>query len=391
MSPDAYQSQSHLASAYNGAPSFSAFGIMPGQGRSQNGAAPETSYNQMPTSTHNQGQGPVDTRTDTTKPFNARPGRITLPPQGFPGPMHPNQFSPTVPMTPGMPGFTFHAIPQTPPAYHHFLSPGLNGPLSPLLGSPQMGPATPGAGSGAFNPHLNHAPGAPIHFTNGMTTPISNVLAGLPSGYNPMFPPMGMNYPVSSVPHQPQQQYGLPQTPHWSQPRPPQSRQKKQEPPIDDPVEAQEESTAAATSQEGRFEQEHTPGSQNTTSASKEDEEGYPFPVVSPFTAALSQRRASTNSPAITPRTGPNLSAMPKSPGWERRGSLALNMSSLSTDDPSSSSRLGLRRLLASNNGTSKTDNIKTDNLTQASLGDALELKADHTSRTDDDAEEKSP
>lgn len=168
----------------------------------------------------------------------AHPGRIALPPQAFPvpntvlPPYSPMHHRISVPMTPGMPGFTFHAVPETPPVHHQFLSPGLGGPFSPPLASPTyLGPATPGApairpfgGHGTIG-NINPAPGAPIHFNNGASTPMAGMMQTLHNqqNFNPMFPPIGMNYQQPQM--MPANQYtggsDLPQTPHWSQPRPP--------------------------------------------------------------------------------------------------------------------------------------------------------------------------
>lgn len=167
----------------------------------------------------------------------AHPGRIALPPQALTvsntvlPPYSPMHHRMSVPMTPGMPGFTFHAVPETPPVHHQFLSPGLGGPFSPPLASPTyLGPATPGAPAirpiGGHGPigNINPAPGAPIHFNNGASTPMAGMMQTLQnrSNFNPMFPPIGMNYQANPMPVN---QYiagsDLPQTPHWSQPRPP--------------------------------------------------------------------------------------------------------------------------------------------------------------------------
>lgn len=87
------------------------------------------------------------------------PGPITLPP--FPtmtemNPLSPMQTRNLPPMTPSMPGFVFNAYPRTPPAPHHFLSPGATGPFSP--GAPVTSPVHSGR-----NPLLNAAPGAPVY------------------------------------------------------------------------------------------------------------------------------------------------------------------------------------------------------------------------------------
>jgi hypothetical protein len=133
--------------------------------------------------------------------------RIPLPPVGSMPPTHipippPPQFglgSPTaspqqprsaVPMTPSMPGFSFHPFPQTPPLMPQFLSPGL-GPFSP----PMLSSAANGTGFGPGRPsYMNLAPGAPVH---------SN--SDLSNGYNPLFPifspPGPLHYETSRSPN----------------------------------------------------------------------------------------------------------------------------------------------------------------------------------------------
>ncbi len=68
----------------------------------------------------------------------SHPGRIQLPSSIFAnsfgaamggaqaGQMSPMTARMQVPMTPGMPGFTFHQVPETPPLHPQFLSPGLD-------------------------------------------------------------------------------------------------------------------------------------------------------------------------------------------------------------------------------------------------------------------------
>lgn len=323
-----------------------------------------TAYNQMHSNTAHES----NTSNSKSAASNSRPDRISLPPHGFNQSM--GQFSPLslkmggVPMTPGMPGFTFQAVPQTPPMYPQFLSPGLNGPLSPSLGSSLYGPATPGASSGAFNPHINHAPGAPIHFSNGMTTPISNVMS-VPSGYNPMFPPMGITYPVlPSLPQQQQQQnvqrHGLPQTPHWSQPRMNLNQSK-----VPKKVEqrSEKEKLKSAALEEGSVgsEKENQDDEASSQGApTDKGEEGYPFPLVQPFSSVLLQRRASTNSPAVTPFNGPGETStlLPKSPGWDqRRNSLALNISSINEKERSLATKVGIRQIQSST-GAQNTEEL---------------------------------
>ena len=67
---------------------------------------------------------------------NRLPHSITIPANGGFNPMSPQ--SSRIPMTPSMPGFSFHPFPQTPPLLPHFLSPGL-GPFSPPLGTASFG------------------------------------------------------------------------------------------------------------------------------------------------------------------------------------------------------------------------------------------------------------
>ncbi|KAH8919852.1 hypothetical protein BT69DRAFT_1245971 [Atractiella rhizophila] len=107
------------------------------------------------------------------------PGTIKMPanPFHFSDPFSPQQGHAPL-MTPSMPSFQFHPYPQTPPLLPHFLSPGL-GPYSPVVHSPPLfGP----------NPHINAAPGAPVH---------------IPPNHNPMFPPYFQPF---SEPNHPQEQ-----------------------------------------------------------------------------------------------------------------------------------------------------------------------------------------
>ncbi len=76
------------------------------------------------------------------------------------------------PMTPSMPGYTFHAYPATPPLHPlSFLSPGL-GPFSPTM----MTPGSPINFAGGFNPFHSAAPGAPIGagMRGGQETPLGH-------------------------------------------------------------------------------------------------------------------------------------------------------------------------------------------------------------------------
>ncbi|CEH13740.1 rna-binding domain-containing protein [Ceraceosorus bombacis] len=249
------------------------------------------------------GQYQVQAQSSQNGSGAARPGHIAMPANNFfaVGPLSPavappvggqaqRQTVPSIPMTPGMPNFTFVPIPQTPPAYpHHMLSPGF-GPFSPGLASPHMGgPATPGAGSAAFNPIINPAPGAQLN-----------------AGYNPLFPPVGF-----------QQPQGLPQTPHWStdtslhQQRRGRPSHNQTQPQIPGEVERQrleEATTPSANPDMGRA--AAVEPSEQAKVADAEDtkpppDEGYPFPLVQPHLASsLLQRRASTNSPAGSPLPG---------------------------------------------------------------------------------------
>lgn len=130
-----------------------------------------------------QGVGNGNGSTDFRRP----PGTISLPPSHA---FSVNPLSPHmtrgIPMTPSMPGFTFHAPMSTPPLPHHLLSPGL-GPFSP--------PIT------FYNPYLNPAPGAPLH-VGGQHEPAQSIFAisnafgppsphhMLPSQLSPLHHPM---------------------------------------------------------------------------------------------------------------------------------------------------------------------------------------------------------
>ena len=231
--------------------------------------------------------------------------------------MSPIQMRSSVPMTPGMPGFTFQAIPQTPPLHPQFLSPGL-GPFSPPFGSPhfnvplQSGPPTPFA-----QPFINPAPGAPLHqqMQQNVTTP------GATQNYhNPMFPAVtgaGDSYPPpyamqsaggegESGSHQ------QPATPHWSQPA--QKNQASKSPQVDQQDEEQAiegSAVAEGTQAEEDASEEGRPAATRTGSHSPKTGETsmpneYPFPVVtSNQSNSFVQRRASTNSPVGSPLNGP--------------------------------------------------------------------------------------
>ncbi|KAN0063386.1 hypothetical protein ACQY0O_004552 [Thecaphora frezii] len=260
----------------------------------------------------------------------AHPGRIELPPLGFPGldqmsPMHARM---SVPMTPGMPGFTFQAVPETPPLYPQFLSPGL-GPFSPTLGTLHVAPPVPSAHASAaaagtgYPSVMNAAPGAPIH-GQGVTTP------GAPPGYNPLFPMHMAADPVQPT-HGSMLQNQQPATPHWSQTYNPRRLSHSLDSPHqrgggsfgsdfnvrpDRSVRADIARTPGAGPRrppagtedkvEGGFcghlrrASDGTPGAITPPAA-----DGYPFPMVTgPASTALLARRASTNSPAGSPLPG---------------------------------------------------------------------------------------
>ena len=252
------------------------------------------------------------------------PGRIQLPSSNFAhsfgaasGTAQTGQMSPMtarmqVPMTPGMPGFTFHQVPETPPLYPQFLSPGL-GPFSPTIsGTSQMGggpavvPQNVGMNMGGY---MNVAPGAPLH-PSGTGTP------GVPAGYNPMFPTAAAAFA--------QQQ---PATPHWSQPSGPRRggavRQSMgpQAPSVIGPshgAEADElvdgfrtniaKTPGAGPRRRSQAADDHRPGDvggagfdERSDAVEPSISDGYPFPMVAAGNVAHLTRRASTNSPAGTP------------------------------------------------------------------------------------------
>ena len=194
------------------------------------------------------------------------PHSIAIPPLPLFGPLSPPQNR--VPMTPSMPGFTFHPFPQTPPLMPQFLSPGL-GPFSPPLGGPSF----------ANRPYMNAAPGAPIHLPPGGMHPASfNSFYG--SSYFPSVPP----HPLYEAPEPPDHHHhpisGEVENPHSSGRSTP--------------------SKIATSTKEMATIALNIPNPENTLPSPefKEGEEdgGY-FPPVS----ALLARRASTNSGAQLP------------------------------------------------------------------------------------------
>lgn len=318
---------------------------------------------------------------------SAHPGRIRLPsPPSIPHHFHPYAphgatatFSPAqgrapmpmtpgVPLTPGMPGFTFAGMPpQTPPAFAApFMSPGL-GLMSPgIPGHPSAGPAmiptTPGAGPPTpWQLHgISAAPGAPLRMAPppGQATPrgVAN------TNFNPFF---ANAIPGAAYPHQAQPgTRQMPPTPGWNQPpRPAQYNARGQS------TQHGDQSRGRDSNYSGSQQQQVPPSNQNGTDGSQqvdgpgsyagiEDgplsssalnesavssrsaspanpadqlDDGYPFPAVTPGgtvhmneqdqqsqpqkpssagTAGkpnaiaglpLISRRASTNSPAVSP------------------------------------------------------------------------------------------
>ncbi|KDN42849.1 hypothetical protein K437DRAFT_237507 [Tilletiaria anomala UBC 951] len=278
----------------------------------------------------------------------AHPGRIDLPPLGF----HPSAsfsaFSPGVtmtmlgiPMTPGMPGFTFENIPQTPPtrfgAPLPLLSPGVGAFSPPVGGVAHLipgGPVTPGGQP--LKPYMNPAPGAPVHMQHSHAHQHQH--PGTPSAHLAFYMP---------TPHG-----EMPPTPHWSRPPPPpphqqqlqrqrqeqQSKEKEQEQQEQkQQLQVQDKEQVAQADGEEQDVAADAPGAvdwgnagatpaggdgsvlvtdsstagsvtEAAAAASQPAYEGYPFPVV-PLSAgihkdatpsALAQRRTSTNSLTVS-------------------------------------------------------------------------------------------
>lgn len=304
---------------------------------------------------------PEEKKSSNVSANSAHPGRISLPsppslPRQLP-PQHPQQqaqeqqqhgaggyygripmpMTPGVPLTPGMPGFTFANLPpQVPSAYPM----GLEG-RDRSLASPQLGayhlPATPGAMQGPptpwQHPNMSAAPGAPLGKLNhgGPSTP-----RGAPSGppssaFNPFFAQaIGAGNQT------------MPQTPHWGQSyRPPvQSSQNpqgsRQGAGLAQRETSETDAQGASDPRTGRQREQSSKGTVDESALSSRSASptaggkstaGYPFPAVptasratngegttqaggrqpakkltlGPAAFALSQRRASTNSPAVSP------------------------------------------------------------------------------------------
>ncbi|KAJ1033077.1 hypothetical protein NDA16_000356 [Ustilago loliicola] len=257
------------------------------------------------------------------------PGRIQLPSSNFAhsfgaavGAGQGDQMSPMtarmqVPMTPSMPGFTFHQVPQTPPLYPQFLSPGI-GPFSPTIGGSS---SQTGAGGPSAVANLPQNEGAGANMGGYMSA-----APGAPGGYNPMFPTSGAGYG--------QQQ---PATPHWSQPSGPRrvgpTRQltgmygssaldrSSSDEVVDDvrsgiaktpgagprrpshvAVNTDKDAGGAGGHSMTRRASDGTPGAVEPSM-----DDGYPFPMVAAANVSHLTRRASTNSPAGTPlASGPS-------------------------------------------------------------------------------------
>ncbi|CBQ72928.1 conserved hypothetical protein [Sporisorium reilianum SRZ2] len=251
---------------------------------------------------------------------NAHPGRIQLPSANFANsfgtalagapadPMSPMTARMQVPMTPGMPGFTFQQVPQTPPLYPQFLSPGV-GAFSPTVGG-----SADVVGQGAGADYMNAAPGVPYNVPVALTP-------GAPIGYNPMF--------ATAASYGQQQQQQQPATPHWSQtvgPRRGGAGRAPMRPSVDADDEREEDdrvepnrAAIAKTPGAGPRRPSHADvggapkaplplrrASNGTPDAGEPSQtDGYPFPLVAAGSMSHLTRRASTNSPAQTPLAGP--------------------------------------------------------------------------------------
>lgn len=257
-----------------------------------------------------------------------RPGRIEMPPSSLGYmPSYPGfGFNP-----PGVTPWGGESFPATPHAHlpPHLLSPGVAFTPGPRL-VPSHIPLTPGA---PFNSFVNPAPGAPVHFH-----------PGTPSAHMPFY--MGMPTPLD------------PATPQWPAPATPQWGVVY---PMPNGVAPQPGAQPPAPPQTQRPTQDQPPG---TPPVQSQSSEGYPFPVVPPQDRmdreetveppdapgenaqdesaladegdeettvklyAFGQRRASTNSPAVSPMVerrgvGGLVPGPPGTPDRERRLSLS--------------------------------------------------------------------
>ncbi|GAC94080.1 hypothetical protein PHSY_001649 [Pseudozyma hubeiensis SY62] len=211
-----------------------------------------------------------------------------------------------VPMTPSMPGFTFQQVPETPPLYPQFLSPGLD-PFSPTVGGADAASHTTGAHTGGAE-YSNAAPGVAYNVPVPLTP-------GAPLGYNPRLPPAG----AYGGDHQQQQ----PATPHWSQTPGPRRAvggngaavrhsMGAHDPEADEVVDAATRMGIAKTPGAGPRRPSHAdvgghkPPSRRASVATPGAvepslDDGYPFPVVTAGNMQHLTRRASMDSPAQTP------------------------------------------------------------------------------------------
>ncbi|ETS64875.1 hypothetical protein PaG_00847 [Moesziomyces aphidis] len=236
---------------------------------------------------------------------NAHPGRIQLPTTqfgSFGGGAEGNRSDGRmqVPMTPGMPGFTFNPVPETPPLYPQFLSPGL-GPFSPTVGGSSHADVQAGQMQGAnMAAFMNAAPGAPVHAHMGGA-----------SGYNPMFPS------AYAGTYAGQQQ---PATPHWSQTAGPRrfiaergsTVAHEADEVVDDARAGIAKTPGAGPRRPSHVAMDHRGTDEAKRRASDgtpgAEMDGYPFPMVA---SGAMGRRASTNSAAGTPLGAPGRTEVP--------------------------------------------------------------------------------
>lgn len=268
--------------------------------------------------------------TQQSQQISSHPGRIQLPATDFANSFGAvmrgapaDQMSPMtarmqIPMTPGMPGFTFQRMAETPPLYPQFLSPGL-GAFGPTVGgSSQMG----GGLEAASQYESASVDGGSGDYMNAASGPRYNVpvplTPGAPIGYNPMFSTEGGHGSAHGVHQQP------PATPHWSQPSRPRrgvgsngtaTRQSMgaPNPEADEVVDTENRAGIAKTPGAGPRRSSHVDLDGGHTAPSRRasvatpgvmehaTDDGYPFPVVAAGNVSHLTRRASMDSPAQTP------------------------------------------------------------------------------------------
>ena len=264
--------------------------------------------------------------THAVQDSSSHPGRIQLPSANFAnsfgaalaGAAPAAQMSPVaarmqVPMTPGMPGFTFHQVPQTPPLYPQMLSPGLDSFSPTVGGSAHMGgPEAAAAAAQNGGDYMNAGASVPYNVPVALTP-------GAPIGYHPMFAAAAPGYGGAPGLHQQQ-----PATPHWSQTSGP--RRGGGRGPLRQSMEAHnaeadevvdgDRAAIAKTPGAGPRRPSHAedgagkPVARRASDAAADAVEssptdGYPFPLVAAGSMSHLTRRASTNSPAQTPLAGP--------------------------------------------------------------------------------------